>query len=67
MGDKMEVISITNAEEMADAIVKYQVPIEIFNDVKSRIGDHILSGGTMDDSYVKQQYRYVENFIRLYR
>ncbi|MDU4910579.1 DUF6877 family protein [Clostridium baratii] len=53
-------IKINNMKELT----KYsrELPIEVQEDIQRRIGDWILSGGSYEDSYIKQQFRYVENF-----
>lgn len=59
-------MKITTYEEFNNAILNYSIPAEILLDVKSRIGDWTSSGGSLDDSYIKQQWRYIENYINNY-
>lgn len=56
-------MKINNHEEFEKAIINYNIPTEILLDIKSRIGDWTSSGGSLDDPYIKQQWRYIENFI----
>ena len=58
-------MKITNHEEFNEAVLKYSIPAEILLDIKGRIGDWLLSGGSFDDPYIKQQYRFIENYINL--
>ncbi|CUP06463.1 Uncharacterised protein [Clostridium baratii] len=54
-------IKINNMKELT----KYsrELPIEVQEDIQRRIGDWILSGGSYEDSYIKQQFRYVEKLL----
>lgn len=56
-------MKINTEEDFNKAILENDIPIEILLDVKGRIGDWMISGGSLDDPYIKQQYRYIENFI----
>lgn len=58
-------MKINTEKEFNEAILKYNIPSEILLDVKSRIGDWTSSGGSLDDPYIKQQWKYVENYINL--
>lgn len=44
-------------------VVRYNVPESILNDINKRITDWLASGGTMEDNYIKQQYRFVERYL----
>ena len=55
--------NIKTHEELEIAFSRYDIPIEIINDVNNRISDWLESGGNITDSYIKQQFRYVENYI----
>ena len=61
-----EAIKINNHEEFNKALLNYNIPAEILLDVKNRIGDWTSSGGSLDDPYIKQQWKFVENYINLY-
>ncbi|MGL5749532.1 MAG: DUF6877 family protein [Paraclostridium sp.] len=56
-------MKINTLEDFNKAILENDIPVEILLDVKGRIGDWTSSGGSLDDPYIKQQYRYIENFI----
>ncbi|HGM1518742.1 TPA: DUF6877 family protein, partial [Clostridioides difficile] len=60
MNNKVE---INNIQQLNDALNKYDIPFGILSDVDRRICDWMATGGNEDDAYIKQQYRYVENFI----
>lgn len=57
-------MKIKNMDNLNEAIVKGRVPQSVISDVLKRILDHILSGGSVEDPYMKQQFRYVEKVIR---
>ncbi|WP_237672083.1 DUF6877 family protein [Clostridioides difficile] len=63
MNNKVE---INNIQQLNDALNKYNIPFDILSDVDRRICDWMATGGNEDDAYIKQQYRYVENFINLF-
>lgn len=44
-------------------VCSYNVPEYVLNDINKRITDWLASGGTMEDDYIKQQYRYVERYL----
>lgn len=56
-------IAINSIEEMSKAIRKHNVPLEVQQDVNQRITDWVSMGGSIDAPYLKQQFRFVENFI----
>lgn len=56
---------INNQNDYLKAIKKYNIPKEIVEDVNYRIGCWLESGGNLNDNYIKQQYRYVDNYINL--
>lgn len=60
-------MKINTIEDFNKAIVKYPgIPTEVLLDVKNRIGDWMASGGSIEDDYIKQQFRYIENTIKFY-
>ncbi|EJE7235425.1 hypothetical protein FC976_08395 [Clostridium sporogenes] len=50
-------------------IVKYSkyIPISALLDIDKRIADWLVSGGKEDAPYVKQQFKYAENVVNLFR
>lgn len=40
------------------------IPHEVLVDIDKRIGDWLASGGSIDDGYIKQQFRYAEGFLK---
>lgn len=50
-----------------DTLGKYinLVPGIILQDVDKRIGDWLLSGGSLEDDYINQQYKYIEMYIEM--
>lgn len=44
-------------------LVKAGLPLRVLHDIDKRITDWLASGGTLEDSYVKQQFRYAEKVI----
>lgn len=40
-----------------------KLPEEVALDIQHRIGDWIVSGGSYEDDYIKQQFRYAEKVI----
>lgn len=59
-------MKINTHEDFNNAILNYNIPTEILLDVKNRIGDWTSSGGSLDDPYIKQQWKYIENYINNY-
>lgn len=41
--------------------VAHLLPAEVLDDIRTRLGDWVLSGGKSDDAYAAQQARYAEN------
>ncbi|QDY21945.1 hypothetical protein CGQ39_13585 [Clostridium botulinum] len=58
-------IKINSVED----IVKYSkyIPISALLDIDKRIADWLASGGKEDAPYVKQQFKYAENVVNLFR
>lgn len=59
-------VEINNIQQLNDALNKYNIPFDILSDVDRRICGWMANGGSEEDAYIKQQYRYVENFINLF-
>ena len=49
---------ISNAEELLCNLDK--LPNHVIEDINKRISDWISSGGSIEDDYIKRQYRYAE-------
>lgn len=58
-------MKICTNEDLLQAVLDYNVPLEIFVDVVHRMLSWIESGGYMSDNYIRQQYRYIENYINI--
>ncbi|HFL3696506.1 TPA: DUF6877 family protein [Clostridioides difficile] len=56
-------VHINNIQQLNDALNKYNIPFSVLNDVDRRITNWFADGGNENDAYIKQQYRYIENFI----
>lgn len=52
-------IKINSIEDM----IKHDLPPAILADIDGRIRDWLASGGSMNDDYIKQQYRFAENWL----
>lgn len=48
-------------------LLKAKLPVEVIRDIEKRITDWLATGGSKDDPYIKQQFRYAENFLRMTR
>lgn len=48
-------------------LLKARLPAEVIRDIEKRITDWLATGGSEDDPYIKQQFRYAENFLRMTR
>ncbi len=59
-------VEINNIQQLNDALNKYNIPFDVLSDIDRRICGWMATGGNEDDAYIKQQYRYVENFINLF-
>lgn len=42
----------------------YLLPHVVLVDIDKRIGDWLASGGSIEDGYIKQQFRYAEKVIK---
>lgn len=59
----MEKVNINTYEDFIKHT--HKLPLEVLMDVDKRISDWLATGGTPDDSYIKQQYRYCQNIINI--
>lgn len=41
------------------------LPIAAVKDIEKRLTDSLASGGTLEDDYAKQQFRYAENLLNM--
>ncbi|MBP3930251.1 MAG: hypothetical protein J6D47_11905 [Peptostreptococcaceae bacterium] len=50
-----------------DTLGKYinLAPGIVLQDVDKRITDWLLSGGSLEDDYIKQQHKYIEMYIEM--
>ena len=48
-------------------LLKARLPVEVIRDIEKRITDWIAIGGSEDDPYIKQQFRYAENYLKITR
>lgn len=56
-------LEINSLEDLNKHISK--LPTVVIADIDKRITDWLASGGKATDNYVKQQFRYAENFINM--
>ena len=54
-------IRIRTHEEFLEHV--HLLPVYVMNDIDKRISDWLAAGGTDEDPYIYQQYRYAENVI----
>ena len=54
-------IRIRPPEEFLEHV--HLLPVYVMNDIDKRIFDWLAAGGTDEDPYIYQQYRYAENVI----
>lgn len=50
------------ALEKLERLMTTDIPVEVQNDVNSRVKDWLVSGGDANDPYIDQQIRFVENY-----
>ena len=43
---------------------KYKLPQAVYDDVTKRIGDWLESGGSLNDSYIDNQFKYINEVLR---
>jgi len=42
-----------------------QLPLVVLQDINQRVGDWLATGGNEDDSYIGQQLRFAENYLKV--
>lgn len=42
---------------------KYKIPTQMLEDINQRIAHWLAGGGSIEDNYIKQQYKYIENYL----
>ena len=57
----MSAIRITSMIDLHENLK--HLPTAAIKDIERRIADWLASGDSVDDGYVKQQFRYAENII----
>ena len=48
-------------------LLQAKLPVVVIKDIEKRITDWLATGGSEDDPYIRQQFRYAENFLRMTR
>ena len=48
-------------------LLQAKLPAVVISDIDKRISDWLAAGGSKDDPYIKQQFRYAENYLRMTR
>ncbi|MDU6304714.1 MAG: hypothetical protein E6585_23845 [Serratia marcescens] len=48
-------------------LLQAKLPAVVISDIDKRISDWLAAGGSEDDPYIKQQFRYAENYLRMTR
>lgn len=54
-------IKINNYQDLLNS--KNKIPALVYTDVQKRIGDWLSYGNSLEDDYVKNQFRYVERVL----
>ena len=42
----------------------HKLPLEVVKDINERIRDWLASGGSIDDPYIEQQWRFASRFLK---
>lgn len=58
-------VEINDIEQLNEILGKYNLSIEVLQDIDKRISNWLASGGNIDDNYIWQQCKYVENIINI--
>ncbi|MFR5263975.1 DUF6877 family protein [Clostridium sp.] len=59
--------NLIQIENMDDLIIySDRIPTVILQDVEKRIGDYLAMGGNYNDPYIKQQFRFINNYFKKY-
>lgn len=48
-------------------LLQAKLPAVVISDIDKRISDWLAACGSEDDPYIKQQFRYAENYLRMTR
>lgn len=48
-----------------DDLLEADIPLIILKDINTRISDWLASGGSIDDPYIKQQFRFANNYLKI--
>lgn len=48
-------------QRMKNIIKKNDIPVDVIDIISRRIGYHLLEGGTLSDTYIRQQLDYLIN------
>lgn len=59
----MKVIYLTKSPIDRILELSDRLPLAVLLDIKSRMGDWMLSGGKQDDPYMWQQVKFAENWL----
>lgn len=55
---------MTPADRLSELVSDNNIPVTALFDVKSRMNDWLASGGKLNDEYMWQQVRYIENIAK---
>ncbi|MGV3336992.1 DUF6877 family protein [Latilactobacillus curvatus] len=55
---------MTPADRLSELVSNNNIPVTALFDVKSRMNDWLASGGKLNDEYMWQQVRYIENIAK---
>lgn len=64
MNKQEKIIQIENIDDLIN--YSDRVPTVILQDVEKRIGDYLAMGGNYNDPYIKQQFRFINNYFKKY-
>lgn len=64
MSKQEKIIQIENMDDLINC--SDRIPTVILQDVEKRIGDHLAMGGSYNDPYINQQFRFINNYFKKY-